>query len=216
MSNLPAGVQTFTLTATDATKPASQTISAVVSVTVTQANTAPTPTANANQTATVGQAFTYTVKAFTDAETPNSLTYSASINPANGLSFDAATRIVSGTPTSTGVSSVTITATDPGGLSASTSFTITVKAVPVVVTSLSLTASANPTTLLTTGTTFLKAFVSGGSSPYSYTFSGPGTIVPEAERGYGIGPASRVCRPSRWWLVMPPSPPARPSPARSA
>jgi hypothetical protein len=93
---------------------------------VTQANTAPVATANANQTATVGVAFSYTVNAFTDSETPNSLTYTASINPANGLSFDANTRIISGTPSMSGVSSVTVTATDPGSLSASTSFTITV------------------------------------------------------------------------------------------
>ena len=179
VSGLSAGVQTFTLTATDATTPTKQTITGTVSVTVTTPNTAPTATANANQTATVGQAFTYTVKAFTDAETPNSLTYSASISPANGLSFDAATRIISGTPSSTGVSSVTVSATDPGGLSASTSFTITVKAAPVVVTSLSLTASARPTAILTTQTTTLSAYVSGGTAPYSYTFSGPGTIATE-------------------------------------
>ncbi len=129
VSNIPAGVQTFTVVASDATSPTAQTISGTVSVTVTEANTAPVATANANQTATVGQAFSYTVNAFTDAETPNSLTYSASINPANGLSFNPATRIISGTPSMSGVSSVTVTATDPGSLSASTSFTITVNPV---------------------------------------------------------------------------------------
>ncbi|WP_020603088.1 ExeM/NucH family extracellular endonuclease [Spirosoma spitsbergense] len=126
VSGIPAGVQTFTVVASDATAPTSQTISGTVSVTVTQANTAPVATANANQTATVGVAFSYTVNAFTDAETPNSLTYTASINPANGLSFDANSRVISGTPSMSGVSSVTVTATDPGSLSASTSFTITV------------------------------------------------------------------------------------------
>ncbi|GAB3985300.1 hypothetical protein GCM10028807_00240 [Spirosoma daeguense] len=43
---------------------------------------------------------------------------------------------------------------------------------------LALTFTANPTTLLTTGTTTLSVTVSGGTSPYSYTFSGPGTITP--------------------------------------
>ncbi len=129
VSNLPAGVQTFTVVASDATSPTSQTISGTVSVTVTQAppaNTAPVATANDNQTATVGVAFSYTVNAFTDNETPNQLTYTASIDPANGLSFDANSRVISGTPSMSGVSSVTVTATDPGSLSASTSFTITV------------------------------------------------------------------------------------------
>ncbi|QJD78872.1 putative Ig domain-containing protein [Spirosoma rhododendri] len=139
-------------------------------------NTAPVATANNNQTATVGMAFTYTVNAFTDAETPNQLTYAAIINPADGLSFDPATRIISGTPTMTGVSSVTISATDPGSLSASTTFTITVNPAPV--TALTVTATANPTHILTTGSTTLTGMAMGGTTPYSYAFSGPGTITP--------------------------------------
>ncbi|WP_245776849.1 putative Ig domain-containing protein [Spirosoma endophyticum] len=88
-------------------------------------NTPPQPTANASLTATVGKGFSYTVNAFIDAETPSSLTYTASINPANGLNFDATTRVISGTPTTSGLSNVIIIATDPGGLSAFTSFSIT-------------------------------------------------------------------------------------------
>ena len=90
------------------------------------ANTPPVANPNANQTATVGVPFSYTVNAFTDAETPTMLTYSASIVPMNGFSFNPATRVISGTPSMSGVSSVTVVATDPGSLSASTSFTITV------------------------------------------------------------------------------------------
>ena len=70
MSSLSAGVQTFTVVVSDATTPTSQTISGTVSVTVTQANTAPVATANANQTATVGVAFSYTVNAFTEVKRP--------------------------------------------------------------------------------------------------------------------------------------------------
>jgi Leucine-rich repeat (LRR) protein len=87
---------------------------------------APQPVANANQTATQSIPFSYIVNAFTDLETPNSLTYSASIVPSNGFSFDATTRTISGAPINAGVSSVTITAIDPSGLSANTSFTITI------------------------------------------------------------------------------------------
>ncbi len=104
--------------------------SSSTSVTVSTVNSAPMATANTNQTATVGVPFSYTVNAFTDSETPNQLTYTASINPANGFSFDPNTRIISGTPSMSGVSSVTVTATDPGSLSANTSFTITVSPVP--------------------------------------------------------------------------------------
>ena len=138
-------------------------------------NQPPVATANTNQTATVGTAFSYMVAAFSD-ETPASLTYTASIAPVNGFTFNAATRVITGMPTSTGVSSVTVTATDAGSLSASTTFTITVSPAPVVVTSLSLVVTASPTTLLTTGGTTLSATVTGGTPSYSYVFSGPGVI----------------------------------------
>ena len=94
--------------------------------TVAPANTAPT-VANpvSPQSATVGIGYTLSLaNVFTDAETPNSLTLSVSGLPA-GLNFVAPSTI-SGTPSMSGVSSVTVTATDPGSLSASTSFTITV------------------------------------------------------------------------------------------
>lgn len=169
-----------TVTATD---PGGLRASTSFSLIITAApNTAPVATANASQTAMVGVAFAYTINAFGDTETPNSLTYSGAISPANGLAFNPATRLVSGTPTASGSIRLTITATDPGGLSASTSFSIAVQAAPIVVTPLALTLTASPATLLTTGTTTLSATVAGGttSSPdhlYRYTFSGPGTIT---------------------------------------
>ena len=151
--------------------------SSPLTITVIRANTAPVAPGNTNQTATVGQAFSYTVNAFTDADA-QPLTYTASISPANDLSFNPATHVISGTPTTTGVSSVTITATDPGNLSASTTFTITVSPAPVVVTPLSLSLTASPMMLLTSGSTTLSANLLGGTSPYSYVFAGPGTISP--------------------------------------
>ena len=126
VSSLMAGVQTFTVVARDATTPTSQTITGTVSVTVMQANTPPT-VANAvgPQSATVGIGYTLSLaNVFTDAETPNQLTLSVSSLPA-GLSFTAPSTI-SGTPSMSGVTSVTATATDPGGLTATNSFTITV------------------------------------------------------------------------------------------
>ena len=110
----------------------SQTANVVVTGTITATppvNQAPVAVSNANQTATVGVNFTYTVNAFTD---PNgdALTYTASGLPA-GLGFDADSRTISGLPNASGVSTVTITGTDPGGLSANTTFTITVNAAPV-------------------------------------------------------------------------------------
>jgi hypothetical protein len=90
------------------------------------ANTPPT-VANpvGPQSATVGVGYTLSLASvFTDAETPNQLTLSVSNLPA-GLNFVAPSTI-SGTPSTSGVSTVTVTATDPGSMSASTSFTLTV------------------------------------------------------------------------------------------
>ncbi|WP_169578066.1 putative Ig domain-containing protein [Rudanella lutea] len=78
----------------------------------------------APQAAVVGSAFSLNVgSVFSDAETPTQLVLSASNLPA-GLSL--AGTIISGTPSASGVSTVTLTATDPGNLATSTSFQITV------------------------------------------------------------------------------------------
>ncbi|MFD2573134.1 putative Ig domain-containing protein, partial [Spirosoma soli] len=95
-------------------------------------NTAPT-VANAvpPQSATVGQSFSYVIPAntFTDAQTPNSLSLTVSGLP-QGLSF-VAPATLSGVPSVSGVSSVTVTATDAGSLSVSTSFGLSVSPMPV-------------------------------------------------------------------------------------
>jgi hypothetical protein len=93
---------------------------------VTPGNTPPTvANAIAPQSATIGQAYTLSlVNTFTDAQTPNQLSLFVSGLPA-GLSF-VAPATISGTPSVSGVSTITVTATDPGNLSASTSFTLTV------------------------------------------------------------------------------------------
>ena len=90
------------------------------------ANTAPT-VANpiGNQSATVNQWYSFTIptNTFTDKETPNNLAISVSGLPSD-LSFANGT--ISGSPSAAGQSTITVTATDPGGLSASTSFVLTV------------------------------------------------------------------------------------------
>ncbi|WP_338877346.1 cellulose binding domain-containing protein (plasmid) [Spirosoma sp. SC4-14] len=87
-------------------------------------NTTPIASATiASQTATVGQSFSLTTPAFTDVETPGRLTVAAADLP-DGLSF--ANGILSGTPTAPGTSTITLTATDPNGLTGDTRFTLTV------------------------------------------------------------------------------------------
>ena len=106
------------------------------------ANTAPTvanPTGN--QSAMVNQWYSFSIPAstFTDKETPNSLAISVSGLPA-GLNFANGT--ISGSPSEAGQSTISVTATDPGGLMASTSFVLTVTGTP-----------ANNTTFGITGVT---------------------------------------------------------------
>ncbi|GAB3643977.1 hypothetical protein GCM10027423_46140 [Spirosoma arcticum] len=132
-----SGVSTVTVTATD---PGSLSVSTTFQLTISPApvvppaNTPPSPPAGGipNQVATVGTAFTYQVSAFTDPDAGQTLTYSVTGLPANGLNFDAGTRTISGTPSASGTVGVTVTANDGNGGTASSSFTITINAAPVM------------------------------------------------------------------------------------
>ncbi|GAA4622625.1 hypothetical protein GCM10023196_015580 [Actinoallomurus vinaceus] len=77
-----------------------------------------------DQTSTVGTAANLQIHA-SDSASGQSLTYSASGLPA-GLSINSSTGLISGTPTTTGTSNVTVTAKDATGAGGSTSFTWTV------------------------------------------------------------------------------------------
>ncbi|GAB3987504.1 hypothetical protein GCM10028807_07870 [Spirosoma daeguense] len=124
------GVSQVTVTATD---PQGLSVSTTFSLSViapSAGNTTPT-VANpvANQTATQGQPFSLNVSAtFTDAQTPNALTLTSSPLP---LGLTLSSGVISGTPSQTGTTNVTLTATDSGGLSASTNFSLTVQPAPI-------------------------------------------------------------------------------------
>jgi Putative Ig domain len=77
-----------------------------------------------NQTGTVGTAASLQINA-TDSASGQTLTYSATGLPA-GLSINSSTGLISGTPTTAGTSSVTVTAKDTTGASGSASFTWTI------------------------------------------------------------------------------------------
>jgi Malectin domain/Ricin-type beta-trefoil lectin domain/Putative Ig domain len=83
-----------------------------------------TVTSPGNQTSTVGTAASLQVSA-TDSASGQTLTYSATGLPA-GLSINSTTGLISGTPTTAGTSSVTVTAKDTTGASGSATFTWTV------------------------------------------------------------------------------------------
>ena len=88
----------------------------------------PTAPNISNQSATVGTPYSQTLAAGSGGDTP--LSYTASPLPA-GLSFNTSTRVISGTPTSAGSTTVTYTVTDDDGDSDTDTFVITVAAAPV-------------------------------------------------------------------------------------
>ena len=85
-----------------------------------------TPSAVADQTFTVGEAVNLTLPSATGGTAPYTYTLTPQL-PA-GLQFDAATRILSGTPTTLGTTNLTYTATDTAGITAALTFSITVTA----------------------------------------------------------------------------------------
>ncbi|WP_063832443.1 MULTISPECIES: Ig domain-containing protein [Streptomyces] len=89
---------------------------------LTHGNTV-TVTNPGNQSGTVGTAASLQITA-TDSASGQTLTYSATGLPA-GLSINSSTGLISGTPSATGTSSVTVTATDGTGAAGSTSFSWT-------------------------------------------------------------------------------------------
>jgi PKD repeat protein len=100
-----AGSTTVTLTATNAGGSDTKTL------TITIASAAQAPVINSPTTAsgTVGSAFSYTI-----AGTNTPTNFSATPLPA-GLSVNATTGVISGTPTAAGSTTVTLTATNAGG-----------------------------------------------------------------------------------------------------
>ena len=91
---------------------------------VTNPGNTVTVTNPGNQTGTVGTAVSLQIHA-TDSASGQTLTYSATGLPA-GLSINSSSGLISGTPTTAGTSSVTVTAKDTTNASGSASFTWTV------------------------------------------------------------------------------------------
>ncbi|MGO6726631.1 DUF4082 domain-containing protein [Rhizobium ruizarguesonis] len=114
------------------------TATASLTVTIHGANDAPVlAVQTAAQNATVGSAFSFVLPTttFTDVDSGETLTYSATAADGTALpawlAFNATTRTFSGTPTAAGTYGVRVTATDLGGLAANESFNITATVAPV-------------------------------------------------------------------------------------
>ncbi|GAA4797439.1 putative Ig domain-containing protein [Lysobacter hankyongensis] len=146
------------------------------SFTLTVANSAPVaPTIN-NQTATAGVAWSFTAPAFTD---PNgdALTYTASGLP-GWMTFNATTRVFSGMPGVVGSWSITLTATDTAGATASRTFTVTTPSTPPVYTPGSL---ANQTAQPSQAFTYVipaNTFTDPNGDTLTYSADGNGAALP--------------------------------------
>jgi hypothetical protein len=153
-----AGTSAVTVTVTDS---AGSTASQVFNLVVTAAATSPVLGAIVTQTLTVGALYTLTLSA--TAGTPP-YTFSTTALPA-GLALSGA--VISGTPTTAGTTSVTITVTDSLNKTGTAVISFVVQAsVPILV------FAALPSETLTVGTAFslsLASYASGGTTPYSFT-----------------------------------------------
>jgi len=179
-----AGTYTVTISATNAGGTGSHTLTLTINP--------PTPVITSPLTATgqVGVAFSYQITA-----TNNPTSYAATGLPA-GLTVNTATGLISGTPTTAGTYTVTISATNAGGTGSAT-LVLTIKpAKPVITSSLTatgtvgvafsyqITATNNPTSFNATGlpsgltvntaTGLISGTPAAGTdagSPYSVTIS---------------------------------------------
>jgi len=128
-----AGTYSVTVTAEDAGSLSASDVFDIVVGSVVPVNHAPELShALPDQSATEGAAFSYTVAAgaFTDPDSGDSLTYTATLADGSSLpawlSFDAVTRTFSGIPSGSGAISVRVTAEDTGELTASDVFELVV------------------------------------------------------------------------------------------
>ncbi|WP_190884876.1 putative Ig domain-containing protein [Spirosoma profusum] len=140
-----AGTSSVTVTATD---PGGLTVATTFVLTVVDPSAANTPPTLANpvpnQVAVQGQSFSLSLaNTFTDAQTPQALTLASSGLP-TGLTLTGTS--ISGTPSLSGTSTVSLTATDSGGLSATATFAINVLPSSVTATGPFAITGVNPLT----------------------------------------------------------------------
>ncbi|EOL8944656.1 autotransporter domain-containing protein [Cronobacter dublinensis] len=142
---------------------------ATVSLTIVAPTTVTiAPASGALPPATTGSAWSQTLSA-TGGSAP--YTWTAHGLPA-GISLNAATGALSGTPTTAGSFTFSVTVKEAGNVSATASYTLVVGAVTPGVT-LAVTPAAGALPAATTGSAWSQTFaVSGGTAPYRWQLSG--------------------------------------------
>ena len=168
-----AGTSSVTITATDgAAYHGSATFSWVITNNVAVTNPG-------SQTSVSGTAISPLAIAASDTSSAATLSYSATGLPA-GLSINSSTGTVSGTPTTAGSPSVTVTATDGAGFHGSATFTWT------VTNTVSATSPGNQSDVSGTAITTVSVGASDTSSTATLSYSDGGTLPP----GLSIDPSS--------------------------
>ena len=157
------GVTTITYTVTDTD---GDTATTTFTITIAAANKVPAAPTVANQTGVVSSAFTTTLPVGTGGD--GTLTYGVSGLP-SWASFAASTRILSGTPDATGVTTITYTVTDTDGDTATTTFTITIAAANKVPAAPTV---ANQTGVVSSAFTTTLPVGTGGDGTLTYGVSG--------------------------------------------
>ena len=171
-----AGSYSVTITATDGSGASGST-----TFTWTVTNTV-TVTSPGDQSNVSGTAITPVAISASDSSSGATLTYSDGGTLPPGLSIDPNAGTISGTPTTAGSYSVTITATDDSGASGSTTFTWT------VTNTVSVTSPGNQLDDSGTAISPLAISAADSSSTATLTYSDGGTLPP----GLSIDPSSGV------------------------
>src|SRR5208282_5402718 len=187
-----AGTSTVTLSATNSVG----TGNATLTLTINNPG-APVITSASTASGTVGSAFSYQITA---SNTPTS--YGATGLPA-GLSVNSTSGLISGTPTTAGTSTVTLSATDSGGTGSAT-LTLTINPAAPVITSATtasgtvgsafsyqITASNAPTSYGATGLPAgLSVNSTSGLISGTPTTAGTSTVTVSASNSGGTGSAT--------------------------
>ncbi|WP_343299542.1 IPTL-CTERM sorting domain-containing protein [Delftia sp. Cs1-4] len=164
-----SGPDSLTYSATNATGTSSP---ATVSVTVSAPTIALTPTSLPN--GTTGSSYSTTVSA-SGGMAPYSYTITAGTLPI-GLSLTVSTGVISGTPSSSGTTNLTITATDANSATGSRAYTLAINPQAPVAGAVSATvaanSSANPITLNLSGGAATSVAIASAASHGTATASG--------------------------------------------